>query len=139
LSGSRAQEVPAAAARERAESIVSQMTLKEKIDQMHGFHDGDQNRIVAGVSRLGIPSMPITNGPAGVGPGGGGPQLRATALPAPIALAATWDPEAARQYGKLAGEETMALGSELLEAPDINIVPSLRAGGHLKRSARIPG
>jgi beta-glucosidase len=122
LSGSRAQEVPAAAARERAESIVSQMTLKEKIEQMHGFHDGDQNRIVAGVPRLGIPSMPITNGPAGVGPGGGGPQLRATALPAPIALAATWDPEAARQYGKLAGEETMALGSELLEAPDINIV-----------------
>ena len=122
LSGSWAQEVPATAARERAERIVSQMTLKEKIDQMHGFHDGDQNRIVAGVPRLGIPPMPITNGPAGVGPGGGGPQLRATALPAPIALAATWDPEAARQYGKLAGEETMALGSVLLEAPDINIV-----------------
>ena len=122
LSRSRAQEVPAAAARKRAERIVSQLTLKEKIDQMRGFHDGDQNRIVAGVPRLGIPSMPITNGPAGVGPGGGGPQLRATSLPAPIALAATWDPEAARQYGKLAGEETMALGSELLEAPDINIV-----------------
>jgi len=122
LSGSWAQEVPATAARERAERIVSQMTLKEKIDQMHGFHDGDQNRIVAGVPRLGIPPMPITNGPAGVGPGGGGPQLRATALPAPIALAATWDPEAARQYGKLAGEETLALGSVLLEAPDINIV-----------------
>jgi len=66
--------------------------------------------------------MPITNGPAGVGPGGGGPQLRATALPAPIALAATWDPEAARQYGKLAGEETLALGSVLLEAPDINAI-----------------
>jgi beta-glucosidase len=114
--------VPAAAARKRAERIVSQLTLKEKIDQMHGFHDGDQNRIVAGVPRLAIPPMPITNGPAGVGPGGGGPQLRATALPAPIALAATWDPEAARQYGKLAGEETLALGSELLEAPDINIV-----------------
>jgi beta-glucosidase len=122
LSGSWAQEVPPAAARERAKRIVSQMTLKEKIDQMHGIHNGDQNRIVAGVPRLGIPPMPITNGPAGVGPGGGGPQLRATALPAPIALAATWDPEVARQYGRLAGEETMALGSVLLEAPDINIV-----------------
>jgi beta-glucosidase len=122
LSGGRAQEVPAAAARKRAERIVSRMTLKEKIDQMHGFHNGDQNRIVGGVPRLGIPPMPITNGPAGVGPGGDGPQLQATALPAPLALAATWDPEAARQYGKLAGEETMALGSVLLEAPDINIV-----------------
>jgi beta-glucosidase len=122
LSRSRAQEVSVTAARERAERIVSQMTLKEKIYQMHGFHDGDQDRIVAGVPRLGIPPMPITNGPAGVGPGGGSPQLRATALPAPITLAATWDPEAARQYGKLAGDETMALGSELLEALDINIL-----------------
>jgi beta-glucosidase len=122
LSGGHAQVVPESAARARAQRIVSQMTLAEKIDQMHGFHSGDQNRIVAGVPRLGIPPMPITNGPAGVGPGGGGPQLKATALPAPIALAATWDPEAARQYGKLAGEETLALGSELLEAPDINIV-----------------
>jgi beta-glucosidase len=117
-----AQQVPPTAARERAKHIVARMTLKEKIDQMHGFHSGDQNRIVAGLPRLGIPAMPITNGPAGVGPGGGGPQLRATALPAPIALAATWDPEVARQYGKLAGEETLALGSVLLEAPDINIV-----------------
>jgi beta-glucosidase len=102
--------------------IVAQMTLEEKITQLHGYSDRKNNRIVAGLPRLGIPSFRITNGPAGVGPGGAGPQLRATALPAPIALAATWDPETARQYGKLAGEETFALGSDLLEAPDTNIV-----------------
>jgi beta-glucosidase len=110
------------AARTRAESLVARMTLEEKISQMHGSRDAGDFRVVAGLPRLGIPPLRVTNGPAGVGPGGSGPQLRATALPAPIALAATWDPEAAFAYGKLAGEETLALGSDLLEAPDINIV-----------------
>ena len=117
-----AQSVAPRAARERAQHIVAQMTLEEKIAQLHGISDAHNYRIVPGLARLGVPPLRITNGPAGVGPGGAGPQLRATALPAPIALAATWDPEAAREYGKLAGEETLALGSDLLEAPDINIV-----------------
>jgi beta-glucosidase len=112
----------------RAARIVGQMTIAEKIAQLHGFSDAKRNRIVAGLPRLGIPPFRITNGPAGVGPGGAGPQLRATALPAPIALAATWDPEAARAYGRLAGQETLALGSDLLEAPDVNIVRIPQSG-----------
>jgi beta-glucosidase len=117
-----AQTITAQAATARAKHLVAQMTLAEKLTQVHGFSDSKNNRIVAGVPRLGIPALRITNGPAGVGPGGAGVQLRATALPAPIALAATWDPIEARAYGKLAGEETKMLGSDLLEAPDINIV-----------------
>ena len=110
------------AARSRAERLVAQMTLEEKVAQMHGYRDANEFRVVAGVLRLGIPALRVTNGPAGVGPGGSEPQPRATALPAPIALAATWDPQAAYLYGRLAGQETLALGSDLLEAPDINIV-----------------
>ena len=118
----RAVTTPSDNARLRAERIVAQMTLEEKISQLHGISDARNYRIILGLERLGIPALRITNGPAGVGPGGAGPQLRATALPAPIALAATWDPDAARDYGRLAGDETLALGSDLLEAPDINIV-----------------
>jgi len=98
------------------------MTLTEKIDQLHGVRTATEYRIVLGLPRLGIPPLRVTNGPAGVGPGGAGPQLRATALPAPIALAASWDPELAMEYGMLAGEETRRLGSDLLEAPDVNIL-----------------
>ena len=36
-------------------------------------------------------------------------------------MPATWDQELARLYGRVAGEETRALGSNLLESPDINI------------------
>jgi len=105
----------------RARQIVAKMTLDEKISELHGVHDATRYRMVPGVPRLGIPELHMTNGPAGVGPGGASPQPPATAMPAPIALAATWDPELARTYGKIEAEETRSLGSLLFESPDINI------------------
>lgn len=108
----------------RARAIVNKMTLEEKIQQLHGIHDNDHYRYVPGVPRLGIPAFQITNGPAGAGPGSTRPpktQAKATALPAPIALAATWDLKLANLYGSVVGEESKKLGNGLVEAPTINI------------------
>jgi len=105
----------------RARGIVSRMTLDEKISQLHGIRDETHYRYVPPVPRLGIPAFRITNGPAGAGPDGAGAQRPATALPAPIALAAGWDLQLARRYGEIAGSESRALGNDLLEAPTINI------------------
>src|SRR5580658_6247959 len=105
----------------RARAIVAKMTLDEKISQMHGFETKKIFRIVVGVPRLGIPDLLVTNGPAGFGPAGPGHQGKATALPAPIALAATWDLDAARDYGIIEGSESLDWGNTFLEAPDINI------------------
>lgn len=113
--------IPHAQAMARAKQIVARMTLDEKITELHGIRDADNFRVIPGVLRLGIPALHMTNGPAGVGPGGAGPQKPATAWPAPVAVAATWDPEVARTYGKLEAEETRSLGSQLFESPDINI------------------
>jgi beta-glucosidase len=105
----------------RARQIVSQMTLDEKVSQMHGTRTKQVFRIVVGVPRLGIPDLLVTNGPAGFGPAGPGHQGKATALPAPISLAATWDVDAARQYGVIEASESADFGNTLLEAPDVNI------------------
>jgi len=105
----------------RARKIVAQMTLDEKIAELHGTQNKTNFRIVLGLPRLGIPDLPVCNGPAGVGPAGPGHGGPATALPAPIALAATWDTNAAGLFGKISGRETALLGNTLLEAPDINI------------------
>jgi len=123
LSAAPAQQthVSHAAAVARARQIVAKMTLDEKISALHGVHDATRYRMVPGVPRLGIPDFWMTNGPAGVGPGGASPQPPATAMPAPIALAATWDPELAHTCGKIEAEETRSLGSLLFESPDINI------------------
>src|SRR5438034_587461 len=76
------------------------------------------------VRRIRDPAPPdplrLTNGSAGVSTGGP-VQFPATALPAPIGLAATWDPALARQYGEIGGRETRDQGRNLLEGPDINI------------------
>jgi beta-glucosidase len=97
------------------------MTLDEKIAQLHGIRDSNNYRIVPGLARLDIPALTVANGPAGLGPAGPGHEGKATALPAPIALAATWDVEAARAHGDVAGGEAVLLGNLLLESPDINI------------------
>jgi beta-glucosidase len=105
----------------RARQLVSQMTLDEKITELHGIHDPEHQRYVPGIPRLGIPGFRIANGPAGVGPGDEHTQLPATALPAPIALGATWDLTLARDYGVVIGLEARGMDDDLLEGPDINI------------------
>jgi beta-glucosidase len=104
------------------------MTLDEKIAQLHGIHTPEHYRYIPGVPRLGIPPLGITNGPAGAGPGQQFPQLRATALPAPISVAASWDLGLARRYGALAARESLDLDSDLLEGPDVNIIRNPQGG-----------
>jgi beta-glucosidase len=105
----------------RARDIVAHMTLQEKLDELHGIQDANHFRYVPPIPRLHIPALRISNGPAGLGPGGAGPQPHATALPAPISLAATWDPALALRYGVVIGQESRDLGVGLLEGPDVNI------------------
>ena len=105
----------------RARDLVGKMTLPEKIEELHGIHDSQYYRYVPPIPRLGIPAFHIANGPAGVGPAGDDPQKQATALPAPIALASTWDAALAKRYGVIIGEEGKDLNEDLLESPDINI------------------
>lgn len=105
----------------RARQIVGEMTLQEKITELHGIHDSVHQRYVPPIPRLGIPGFRIANGPAGVGPGDEHHQLPATALPAPISLASTWDPGLAREYGEVIGLEAKDSDDDLLEGPDVNI------------------
>jgi beta-glucosidase len=107
----------------RARQIVSQMTLPEKITELHGIEDRAKGiyRYVPPVDRLHIPALHVANGPCGVGPAGDRPQKPATALPAPISLAASWDVSLARRYGVIIGKEARDLNEDLLEGPDVNI------------------
>jgi beta-glucosidase len=122
---------PAAQSRtpvQQAEALVAKMTLDQKISQLHGIENSEHERYVPGIASLGIPPLVITNGPAGVGPGDDPTQQPATALPAPISLAASFDPSLAYQYGKLIGKEAADLGNNLVEGPDVNIVRVYQGG-----------
>jgi beta-glucosidase len=108
-------------AERRARELVAQMTLAEKVTELHGIQDAQHRRFVPGIPRLGIPPLVITNGPAGVGPGDDPQQQPATALPAPISLAASFDTGLAREYGVITGAEARDLANSLVEGPDVNI------------------
>ncbi len=112
---------PAAATpRERAVAVVARMTLDEKISQLAGIHTSTEFRTVPAIARLGIPKLLLTNGPAGVSTGGV-TQPSATALPAPVALAASWDLRQATAYGDLEAQEVLSVGRNVLEGPTVNI------------------
>jgi len=105
---------------ERASLVLAQMTLDEKIQEMGSLRDATHSRETPPIPRLCVPALRLNNGSAGVSTGGP-VQFPATALPAPIGLAATWDPGQAVRYGVVEGRETVNQGRNLLEGPDINI------------------
>jgi beta-glucosidase len=107
--------------RNRAELLVHAMTLDEKISQIHMRDVHDFPREVVGIERLGIPAFKISNGPAGAGPGDSRKPQPATALPAALAVAASWNPHLAETFGRIAAQEVASRGEHLLEAPGLNI------------------
>jgi beta-glucosidase len=108
--------------------LINQMTLSDDVIELHGIQDNTDFRVVPGISTLGIPLLNVTNGPAGATKGGPGHEGPATAMPAPIALAATWDVNLANQYGSVVGAESKAWANGLLEGLDINIARTPQNG-----------
>src|SRR5256714_2635015 len=113
---------PAPTPHDRAVGIVAQMTLDEKISQLHGISTSTEFRTVPAIPRLGIPKLLLTNGPAGVSTGGGS-QPPATPLPAPIALAASWGLRPATPDGGLEAQETPSGGGNRPGGPAVHNPP----------------
>ncbi|MCI6207147.1 MAG: glycoside hydrolase family 3 C-terminal domain-containing protein, partial [Corynebacterium glucuronolyticum] len=84
------------------------------------------------------PRFRITNGPVGVGMGDGTPSPPATALPMTIGVAASFDPELARQYGDIIGQETSDLGQHVLEGPGLCLHRTVTAGRNFEYFSEDP-
>lgn len=104
---------------EQVEALLQEMTLEEKASLLAG----SSHWYSTAVDRLGIPSIKVTDGPAGARGGGGfsGGANSAACLPAGIALAATWNSELVEKVGQVLGEESRSKGCQLLLAPTVNI------------------
>ncbi|TQM00429.1 beta-glucosidase [Actinoallomurus bryophytorum] len=102
---------------DRANALLAQMTLAEKITMMHQGAACDYGACVDGNTRLGIPQLRLQDGPAGVADGATG----VTQLPAPVAGAATWDTDLMGEYGKVIGAEEWGKGANTVLGPTINI------------------
>ncbi len=108
----------------KIEEIIAQMSLEEKVEMMHSKTIMSSE----GVPRLGIQDIKYADGPFGVREEvadgfrpKGWPLDYATYFPTGSALAATWSPELAYDYGNGIGVEARLRGKDIMLGPAINI------------------
>jgi len=96
----------------RADLVLDQMTLDEKILLVHGQggfaaatpRSNGGAGMISGIPRLGLPDLQLADSAVGVR-GAADRGRYSTLLPSTIGEAATWDPKLAFEYGKLIGRE----------------------------------
>ena len=125
--------VAASAALDRATALVARMTTVEKIGLVHGYFPPLAKPVppiamvpsaghIPGIARLGIPSLRESDASLGVAN-----QIEqrkgdvATALPAGLATAASFDPALAYAGGAMIGAEARAKGFNVLLAGGVNL------------------
>jgi beta-glucosidase len=106
----------------RADLIVREMTLDEKIQLVHGslaIGSPDNPRpeaalggdgFVPGIRRLGIPDLNLIGAGVGVTNLGKRPNGQSTALPSSLSETATWNTKLAYEFGTVIGKETRDQG-----------------------------
>jgi beta-glucosidase len=110
---------------ERVEDALSKMTLEEKVALCHAQSKFSS----AGVPRLGIPEIWMSDGPHGVREeiswdtwgAAGWTNDYCTAFPALTCLAATFNPCLSHAYGVSIGEEARYREKDILLGPGVNI------------------
>ena len=125
---------------DRAGLVLKELTLDEKIALMHGNGQPGSGRqmpttllgnggagYVFGIPRLGIPSIQMSDAAYGVRSSAENGRY-STALPSDLALAATWDTQAACDYGALIGRELRAQGYNMSLAGGVNLAREPRNG-----------
>lgn len=126
---------------ERARLVLHEMTLDEKISLLHGVGmpgwAGSPKDLatysiggagyVAGVERLGIPPLQISDAAYGIRASGSNGRY-STALPSNIAAAASWDVESSCSYGRLIGRELRAQGFNMTLGGGVNLTREPRNG-----------
>lgn len=106
-------------------TIIKKLTLEEKIKMIHAaglFRTG-------AVERLEIPALVMSDGPSGVRQEFENDTWNpiddttdyVSWLPSNTCLCTTWNPELARNFGEVLGEEARGRGKDVILAPGINI------------------
>jgi beta-glucosidase len=127
---------------QRADLVIAQMTLDEKIQLLHGMgwqtimaqpESGPATRAITtlgfipGVPRLGIPDLQMSDCVEGIS-GAGTKGRYTTALPSAEAMAAAWDPVLSYEIGTMIGHEMRSLGFNMSLGSGINMIREPRNG-----------
>lgn len=108
--------------RESVDSLLSRMTLAQKIRLIHGARESaattqGQGGYMPGDAKLGIPALRLADGPPGILT-----RHRSTAPTGTMGLGATFSAEDARLNGIVIGRDARALGIDITLQPFINVM-----------------
>jgi beta-glucosidase len=132
---------------DRADLVVKQMTLDEKIQLVHGSMAMLGRKIpgalggdgfVPGIPHLGIPDLNLIGAGVGVSNLGKRANGQATALPASLAETATWDPKLAYEFGAVIGRETRDQGFNVSLGGGVDIMREARNGRNFEYHGEDP-
>jgi beta-glucosidase len=125
---------------QRADLVLKEMTLDEKIGLIHGegmagwgkpnaysYLGNGGAGFTLGVERLGIPIIQMSDAAYGVRSSAMNGRY-STALPSNLGAAASWDTDAACQYGALIGRELRAQGYNMTLGGGVNLTREPRNG-----------
>jgi beta-glucosidase len=136
----------------RAELLVGQMTIDEKISILHGGGMGfgapaaaapgatasnGGAGFVSGVPRLGIPAIQMADAAVGITRGAANSRY-STPLPNTVSAASTWDVKMACEYGALIGQELRDQGYTMSLGGGVNITREPRNGRNFEYKGEDP-
>jgi beta-glucosidase len=121
----------------RADLVVKELTMEEKISLLHGQGGFSLNAGPTGsnggagwsnaIPRVGIPAIQMADSAYGVTRGAASGRY-STALPNNLAAASAWDPQGAFEYGVLIGRELRAEGYSMSLGGGVNLPREPRNG-----------
>ena len=135
---------------ERADMVIGQMTLDEKIQMVHGQGWGVLKEgaplparsnfaagFMSGIDRLGIPDINLADSAVGVRMAAYQGRY-ATLLPSTLGAASSWDPDSAFLYGAVIGRELRAHGTNMSIGGGVNITREPRNGRNFEYAGEDP-
>jgi len=135
---------------QRADLVLQQMTLDEKIQLVHGTGWGVLTPgspipprsnfgagFVPGIDRLGIPDINLADSAVGVRYGAYQSRY-ATLLPSALGLAATWNEDAAFLYGSVIGRELRDQGFNMSIGGGVDLIREPRNGRNFEYAGEDP-
>lgn len=141
---------PKLAPEQRAEMVLKQLTLDEKLALLHGngmahtdwtmqlthLANGGSG-YVQGIPRLGIPGLVISDAAYGVRDSGANGRY-STAMPSNLGAASSWDPRSACAYGTVIGQELRAQGFDMTLGGGVDLVREPRNGRSFEYTGEDP-
>jgi beta-glucosidase len=135
---------------QRADMVLAQMTLDEKIQMVHGMGWGVLKEgapiparsnfgagFMAGIDRLGIPDINLADSAVGIRMAAYQGRY-ATLLPSTLGAASSWNPDAAFLYGSVIGRELRSLGFNMSIGGGVNITREPRNGRNFEYAGEDP-